>query len=157
MVTIDAAKQYQRIAGFGVSEGFGQARTLMNTPVSVQKQVLSLLYSPTRGAGLTILRNEICADKGFTIEPRAPSPNDKPSYLRLAPLMTASCFIQAPRARPSEPTIASIAAPAGGPRSQWRRKAIPDGARAGPRRTIGRARTRAPAPTSPAFSSRPET
>ena len=53
-----------------MSEGFGQAKTLMDAPASVQKQVLSLLYSPTRGAGLTILRNEISADKGFTIEPR---------------------------------------------------------------------------------------
>ncbi|MGO9822717.1 MAG: glycoside hydrolase family 30 beta sandwich domain-containing protein [Solirubrobacteraceae bacterium] len=84
-VTIDPAKQYQRIAGFGVSEGFGQAKTLMNAPASVQKRVLSLLYSPTRGAALTILRNEISADVGFTIEPRAPSgPNAKPSYLTLA-------------------------------------------------------------------------
>ncbi|HTP20034.1 MAG TPA: hypothetical protein VMJ65_10550 [Solirubrobacteraceae bacterium] len=66
-VTIDAATQYQRIAGFGVSEGVGQAETLMNMPALVQQQVLSLLYSPTRGAGLTILRNEISADKGFTI------------------------------------------------------------------------------------------
>ena len=83
-VTINAAKQYQRIAGFGVSEGFGQAKALMRAPVSVQKQVLSLLYSPTRGAGLTILRNEISADAGFTIEPQAPSsPNAKPSYLTL--------------------------------------------------------------------------
>jgi O-glycosyl hydrolase len=85
MVTINAAEQFQRIAGFGVSEGFGQAKALMSAPGSVQKQVLSLLYSPTRGAGLTILRNEISADKGFTIEPRAPSnPNGKPSYLTLA-------------------------------------------------------------------------
>ncbi|HZC39117.1 MAG TPA: glycoside hydrolase family 30 beta sandwich domain-containing protein [Streptosporangiaceae bacterium] len=84
-VTINPAKQYQRIAGFGVSEGFGQAKTLMNAPAPVQQQVLSLLYSPARGAGLTILRNEISADKGFTIEPRAPgSPNAKPSYLTLA-------------------------------------------------------------------------
>ena len=84
-VTINAAKQYQRIAGFGVSEGFGQAKTLMNAPASIQKQVLSLLYSPTHGAGLTILRNEISADAGFTIEPKAPSsPNAKPSYLTLA-------------------------------------------------------------------------
>jgi len=84
-VTIDAAKQYQRIAGFGVSEGFGQAKTLMNAPASVKKQVLSFLYSPTRGAGLMILRNEISADKGFTIEPKAPSsPTAKPSYLTLA-------------------------------------------------------------------------
>jgi O-glycosyl hydrolase len=84
-VTISAARQYQRIAGFGVSEGFGQAKTLMSAPASVQQQVLSLLYSPTRGAGLTILRNEISADAGFTIEPRAPSsPTGKPSYLTLA-------------------------------------------------------------------------
>ena len=84
-MTINAANRYQRIAGFGVSEGFGQAKTLMTAPASVQKRVLSLLYSPTRGAGLTILRNEISADKGFTIEPRAPSrPAAKPSYLTLA-------------------------------------------------------------------------
>jgi glucuronoarabinoxylan endo-1,4-beta-xylanase len=84
-VTIAAAEQDQAIAGFGVSEGFGQAKTLMNMSASVQQQVLSLLYSPTRGAGLTILRNEISADKGFTIEPKAPrSPDVKPAYLTLA-------------------------------------------------------------------------
>jgi O-glycosyl hydrolase len=84
-VTISSGKQYQRIAGFGVSEGFGQAKALMSAPVSVQQQVLSLLYSPARGAGLTILRNEISADAGYTIEPRAPgSPGGKPSYLTLA-------------------------------------------------------------------------
>ena len=84
-VTISAVRQYQRIAGFGVSEGFGQAKTLMSAPASVQRQVLMLLYSPTRGAGLTILRNEISADAGFTIEPRSPgSPSGKPSYLTLA-------------------------------------------------------------------------
>jgi O-glycosyl hydrolase len=70
-VTISSAEQYQRIAGFGVSEGFGQAKTLMSAPAPVQQQVLSLLYSPARGAGLTILRNEISADAGFTIEPKA--------------------------------------------------------------------------------------
>ena len=85
IVTVNAGEQYQRIAGFGVSEGFGQAKTLMRMPASVQKQVLSLLYSPSSGAGLTILRNEISGDKGFTIEPNAPSsPNAKPSYLTLA-------------------------------------------------------------------------
>ncbi len=84
-VTINAAKQYQRIAGFGVSEGFGQAKVLMSEPPSVQRQVLSLLYSPTHGAGLTMLRNEISADAGFTIEPKAPRrPTAKPSYLTLA-------------------------------------------------------------------------
>jgi O-glycosyl hydrolase len=84
-VTVNPAQKYQSIAGFGVSEGFGQAETLMSAPASVQEQVLSLLYSPTHGAGLTILRNEISADAGFTIEPKAPSsPKAKPSYLSLA-------------------------------------------------------------------------
>ena len=84
-VTVNAASQFQRIAGFGVSEGFGQAKALMKAPVSVQKRVLSLLYNPSQGAGLTILRNEISADAGFTIEPKAPgSPSAKPSYLTLA-------------------------------------------------------------------------
>ncbi len=85
IVTINPAQHYQTIAGFGVSEGFGQAKMLMSAPASVQEQVLSLLYSPTHGAGLTILRNEISADAGFTIEPRAPSsPDAKPLYLTLA-------------------------------------------------------------------------
>jgi glucuronoarabinoxylan endo-1,4-beta-xylanase len=84
-IAINRTEHYQRVAGFGVSEGFGQAKALMNAPASVQKQVLRLLYSPTQGAGLTILRNEISADPGFTIEPRAPSgPGAKPSYLSLA-------------------------------------------------------------------------
>jgi O-glycosyl hydrolase len=48
-VTVDAAKHYQRIDGFGVSGGFGQAKALMKASASVRKQVLSLLYSPTRG------------------------------------------------------------------------------------------------------------
>jgi O-glycosyl hydrolase len=84
-VTVNPAQHYQSIAGFGVSEGFGQANTLMGAPASVQAQVLSLLYSPAKGAGLTILRNEISADAGFTIESKAPSsPTAKASYLSLA-------------------------------------------------------------------------
>ena len=84
-VTISSVTQYQRIAGFGVSEGFGQAKALMSAPAPVRQQVLSLLYSPARGAGLTILRNEISADPGDTIEPGAPgSPAATPSHLTLA-------------------------------------------------------------------------
>ena len=84
-VVVDGATRYQRIAGFGASEAFGQAETVMNDPAAVQQQVLSLLYSPTSGAGLTILRNEISADPGITIEPTAPSsPTATPTYLSLA-------------------------------------------------------------------------
>jgi O-glycosyl hydrolase len=51
----------------------------------VQQQALADLYSPTAGAGLTILRNEISADSGDTIEPTAPSsPTATPAYSSLA-------------------------------------------------------------------------
>jgi O-glycosyl hydrolase len=83
--TINGATTYQTMAGFGASEGFGQAETVMDASSSVQQQALSLLYSPTSGAGLTILRNEISADSGSTIEPNGPSsPTATPSYDSLA-------------------------------------------------------------------------
>lgn len=83
--TIDGATTYQTITGFGASEAFGEASTVMNAPSSVQQQVLDLLYSPTSGAGLTMLRNEISADSGTTIEPTNPgSPTATPSYASLA-------------------------------------------------------------------------
>jgi O-glycosyl hydrolase len=83
--TINGATTYQTISGFGASEGFGEAATVMNASASVQQQALSLLYSPSSGAGLTILRNEISADSGSTIEPTSPgSPTATPSYASLA-------------------------------------------------------------------------
>jgi O-glycosyl hydrolase len=83
--TVNGATTYQTIAGFGASEAFGQAETLMNASPAVQQQALNLLYSPTSGAGLTILRNEISADSGSTIEPTAPSsPTATPTYLPLS-------------------------------------------------------------------------
>jgi O-glycosyl hydrolase len=83
--SINGATAYQTIAGFGASEAFGQAATVMDASSPVQQQALSLLYSPASGAGLTILRNEISADSGDTIEPTAPSsPTATPSYVPLA-------------------------------------------------------------------------
>jgi O-glycosyl hydrolase len=83
--TINGGQTYQTIAGFGASEAFGEAATVMNASSSVQQQALSDLYSPTSGAGLTILRNEIGADSGSTIEPNNPgSPNAAPNYVSLA-------------------------------------------------------------------------
>jgi O-glycosyl hydrolase len=84
-VTINGFTRYQRITGFGASEAFGQAENVMYDPASIQEQVLSLLYSRTSGAGLTVLRNEISADVGTTIEPTAPSsPGATPAYLPLS-------------------------------------------------------------------------
>ncbi|MEV6608544.1 cellulose binding domain-containing protein [Kutzneria sp. NPDC051319] len=83
--TINGGLTYQTITGFGASEAFGEASTVMNAPAAVQQQALDLLYSPTKGAGLTMLRNEISADPGSTIEPNNPGgPNATPSYASLA-------------------------------------------------------------------------
>jgi O-glycosyl hydrolase len=84
VATINGAVTYQRIAGFGSSEAFGQAEQIMNAPAATQQQALNLLYSPVSGAGLTILRNEVGADPGNTIEPTAPAgPDATPSYVSL--------------------------------------------------------------------------
>jgi O-glycosyl hydrolase len=81
---INGAARFQRISGFGASEAFGQAQTVMNEPTAVAQQVLGLLYGP-QGAGLTILRNELPSEAGSTIEPTAPaSPSSPPSYVPLS-------------------------------------------------------------------------
>jgi O-glycosyl hydrolase len=84
VAAINGAVTYQRIAGFGSSEAFGQAEQIMNAPTATQQEALDLLYSPVSGAGLTILRNEVGADPGSTIEPTAPAgPDAAPSYVSL--------------------------------------------------------------------------
>jgi O-glycosyl hydrolase len=83
--TINGGTTLQTITGFGASEAFGEAATVMDASSSVQQQALADLYSPTTGAGLTILRNEVSADSGDTIEPNAPSsPTATPTYVSLA-------------------------------------------------------------------------
>ena len=83
--TVNGGTTFQTITGFGASEAFGEAATVMNASSAVQTQALNLLYGTSGGAGLTILRNEISADSGDTIEPTAPSsPSATPSYVSLA-------------------------------------------------------------------------
>ena len=83
--SINGATTYQTIAGFGASEAFGEAASVMNAPSAAQQQALADLYSPTSGAGLTILRNEIGADQGNTIEPNNPGgPNAAPNYVPMS-------------------------------------------------------------------------
>ena len=47
---------YQEIDGFGFSDAFGQVGNLEAMPAPVQSAVLNLLFSPTEGAGLDIVR-----------------------------------------------------------------------------------------------------
>jgi len=84
-VTVDGSTHYQTMDGFGFSNAFGPALTLENLASSAeQKQILDLLFSPTTGAGFTILRNEFPSDAANTIEPTGPSsPTVTPSYVPL--------------------------------------------------------------------------
>lgn len=83
-VTINGATTNQTIDGFGASEAFGQALSVENLAAGPQKQMLDLLYSPTTGAGLTILRNLLPSTVGDTIEPNSPgSPTAAPTYAAL--------------------------------------------------------------------------
>lgn len=47
---------YQEIDGFGFADAFGQVGNLQAMPSSVQSAVTNLLFSPTTGAGLDIVR-----------------------------------------------------------------------------------------------------
>ncbi|GCE50361.1 O-glycosyl hydrolase [Thermosporothrix hazakensis] len=84
LATINGAKKYQTIDGFGISEAFGAASDMHGasglSPANQQK-VLDLLFSPTTGAGLSILRNIIPSDTYHTILPTSPgSPTAPPTY-----------------------------------------------------------------------------
>lgn len=84
-VTIDGSQHYQTIDGFGASEAFGEAREIENISSSSERQqLLDLLFSPTTGAGFTILRNLLPSDTPNTIEPTSPSnPSATPTYVPL--------------------------------------------------------------------------
>jgi len=85
LVVVNGDVNFQTIAGFGISEAFGQAETVKDASPAASKKVLDDLFSDTSGAGLTILRNEISADPGSTIEPTAPaSPAATPAYVPLS-------------------------------------------------------------------------
>jgi glucuronoarabinoxylan endo-1,4-beta-xylanase len=81
-VTINGSRHYQTIDGFGISEAFGVAGQIQGvSPQSNQKQMLDLLFSTSKGAGFSILRNILPSDKFGTIEPNPPSsPTATPQY-----------------------------------------------------------------------------
>jgi len=82
MVVVNGATTYQKIDGFGISEAFGQANAIRNLADGPRQQALDMLFSPTSGAGFSILRNLIPADPANSIEPNAPAgPSATPVYV----------------------------------------------------------------------------
>jgi O-glycosyl hydrolase len=87
-ITINPAKTYQEIDGFGFSAAFQRANLIINLPAAKQKQVLDLLFNTQNGTGFSILRNGIGStpnsnsDYMNTILPRSPgSPSGTPQYV----------------------------------------------------------------------------
>jgi glucosylceramidase len=86
-VDINGSYAFQTIDGFGFSGAFGPAKRLealcptgAEPRCAEQREILDLLFSPTIGAGLTILRNQ-APSNGDTIEPTNPgNPWSPPTY-----------------------------------------------------------------------------
>ncbi|KAI3532413.1 cellulosome enzyme [Colletotrichum filicis] len=107
-VTVDTTSKLQKIDGFGFSQAFGHAKEFQNAPTALQKGALDLLFSPTEGAGFSIIRNRIgSGGKGDSILPTSPgSPADTyaaqpaiPAPLAIGdkPMPTSSCsFLNEP-------------------------------------------------------------
>ncbi|KAM3086793.1 hypothetical protein ACMFMG_000915 [Clarireedia jacksonii] len=81
-ITVNLGETHQTMDGFGFSEAFGRAANLYNLPSAQRSHALDLLFSPTVGAGFTILRNRIgSGGSGDSIEPTGPaSPSATPKY-----------------------------------------------------------------------------
>jgi glucuronoarabinoxylan endo-1,4-beta-xylanase len=80
-VSVNGATTFQRIDGFGISESFGMANAIRGLGATAQKQALDMLFSPTTGAGFSIVRNDIPSGSA-SIEPRSPgSPSATPTYV----------------------------------------------------------------------------
>lgn len=83
-VTVDLSKTYQTIDGFGTSEAFQRAVQMSKLPESEQRKALDLLFSTTKGAGLSILRNgigsspDMSSDHMVSIAPKNPGGPTKP-------------------------------------------------------------------------------
>ncbi|GAB3892306.1 glycoside hydrolase family 30 beta sandwich domain-containing protein [Kibdelosporangium lantanae] len=80
-VTVNGGTTFQRIDGFGVSEAFGQANAIRTANSTTRQRALDMLFSPTTGAGFSILRS-IIPSGSDSIEPRSPgSPTATPTYV----------------------------------------------------------------------------
>jgi len=55
--TVDWGRTAQEIDGFGASAAFHMAGNLMNFPEPQRSEILDILFSTTKGAGLSIVRN----------------------------------------------------------------------------------------------------
>ncbi|KAK3997930.1 glycoside hydrolase superfamily [Cladorrhinum sp. PSN332] len=87
-ITVDLARTYQTMDGFGTSEAFQRAVTMQRLSETEQRKFLDLMFSMEKGAGLSILRNGIGSspdmrdDHMVSIQPKNPGgPKAAPQYV----------------------------------------------------------------------------
>ena len=76
--TVDWNRTAQEIDGFGASGAFQMARNLMKFPEPQRSEVLDALFSTTKGAGLSIVRNFVGDGGSWGSETNGPSPSIEP-------------------------------------------------------------------------------
>ena len=76
--TVDWNRTAQEIDGFGASGAFQMARNLMKFPEPQRSEVLDALFSTTKGAGLSIVRNFVGDGGSWGSETNGPSPTIEP-------------------------------------------------------------------------------
>jgi glucuronoarabinoxylan endo-1,4-beta-xylanase len=77
--TINYTTTYQKIDGFGCTTAFHAARNLMNFSEPARTRICDLLWSPTTGAGLSILRNMVGDSGTWGTDIDGPNPSIEPS------------------------------------------------------------------------------
>jgi len=76
--TIDWKRTAQEIDGFGASGAFHMAGNLMNFPEPQRSEILDILFSQTKGAGLSIVRNFVGDGGSWGSATNGPSPSIEP-------------------------------------------------------------------------------
>ncbi|KAI1334429.1 glycoside hydrolase family 30 protein [Xylariaceae sp. FL0016] len=87
-ITVNLDQKFQTIDGFGCSEAFQRAVQMSKLTEDQQQYALDLLFSTTKGAGLSILRNgigsspDMSSDHMVSIQPKSPGgPTSAPKYV----------------------------------------------------------------------------
>jgi len=87
-ITVSPDQKFQIVHGFGMSETFQRANQLHAMSTENQRLGLDLLFSMTKGAGFSILRNGIgsspdsSSDHMVSIQPKSPGgPDATPKYV----------------------------------------------------------------------------
>ena len=119
MITVDPAQSFQTMDGFGASITDSSAALLYQLPAAQRNQVMTSLFGPTSGIGLSLLRQPIGGSdfstnrttRTTTCRPARPTTHDpvqhRPRQAQILPLLR--------QARQLNPSLKIMASPWGQP------------------------------------------